>query len=303
VQKNNKEISQRSQLLSLTSLTSQEFMSLLEEFDTLWQQQHQHLDLKGAARKLPKFKEHASMSLKGSYDKLMFVLIYLKQNPTQQLLGYLFGMSQGKVSQWLRLLLPLLAKALDRHKVLPSRCSHHLYATLRVLAGCILVLDGTERPVPRAVDYQLQQEFYSGKKNRHTIKNNLIIDKDKNVLYLSPTVEGSQHDKALADEMDLFFPPGVSLYQDLGFLGYQPEHVTVIMPVKKPKGGELTQQQKQFNKEVAAQRVIVEHVIGSIKRLRSVAEKSRLRIEGIYDQLMLIAVGLHNLRLTHRNLS
>lgn len=92
------ELSHR-QLLSLTSLKIKEFMAVLAEFDKLWQQYHQYHDLKGAGRKMPKFYEHAGISLRGSHGKLLFVLSYLKQNPTQQYHGAMFGMSQGKVSQ------------------------------------------------------------------------------------------------------------------------------------------------------------------------------------------------------------
>lgn len=49
-------------------------------------------------------------------------------------------------------------------------------------------------------------------------------------------------------------------------------------------------------------RVTVEHAICVIKRLRIVQEKIRLRIEHIYDTTMLVASGLHYLRIHYRNL-
>ena len=85
-------------MLSLTSLTAAEFFHLLAVFDGLWQRYHAHQDLKGASRRIEKFTEHGSMSLKGSTSKLFFVLVYLKQNPLQSYHGFCFGMSQGKVS-------------------------------------------------------------------------------------------------------------------------------------------------------------------------------------------------------------
>ncbi|WP_224996996.1 hypothetical protein [Cesiribacter sp. SM1] len=64
-------------LLSLTSLRAEEFMAVLSEFDKLWQQYHCYHDLKGKKRSLPKHNEHSDISLKGSHDKLLFILIYL----------------------------------------------------------------------------------------------------------------------------------------------------------------------------------------------------------------------------------
>ena len=278
-------------------------MAVLAEFDKLWQEFHQYHDLKGEERRVPKFYEHADISLNGSHDKLLFVLSYLKQNPTQQYHGAMFGMSQGKVSQWLKLLLPLLQQALFRLQFLPSRDADKLYLSLKLLAGYFILIDGTERPIPRPVGNERQKHFYSGKKGCHTIKNNLIINKEQQVLYLSPTVEGKMHDKALAEEMELRFPQGGVLMQDMGFLAFDPGGIKIVMPEKKPKNKPLSREDKAFNQIISSMRVRVEHAIAGIKRLKIVQEKIRLRIEDIHDQVMLIAVGLHNLRRAYRNLS
>jgi len=286
------------QLLKLTGLEADEFFSVLAVFDQLWYQQHKHYDLKGQKRNMPKFKEHADISLQGSHDKLLFVLVYLSEHPSQQYHAALFNMSQSKVSQWLKLLLPLLEKTLSKMKLLPERNADALYQSLQLLAGYFILLDGTERPIPDRQEY-----FYSGKKGCHTVKNNLIINDKKQILYLSPTVEGKLHDKTLAQEMELHFPDRGILMQDLGYQGFKPEQATVVMPIKKPKGGKLTQQQKDFNKRLSSTRIAVEHAIGSVKRLNILQRKVRLRIEDVQDRVMLIATGLHNIRVANRNLS
>jgi hypothetical protein len=302
MQRNKEEENRYRQLLPLTSLTTREFMALLAEFDKLWQAYHLNHDLKGEARMITKFQEHAYISLRGSQEKLLFILVYLQQNPTQAYHGVIFSMSQGKVSQWLKLLLPLLEKSLHRLKMLPQKNADAFYLSLKVLAEYFILLDGTERAIPRPVDYERQKLYYSGKKGEHTVKNNLIINKEQQILYLSDTVEGSMHDKALADEMQLSFPAGGVLMQDLGFLGYAPDKVKVVMPEKKPKGQQLSSEDKAFNQLVSSMRVTVEHAISGIKRLRIVQDKIRLRIEDIHDRVMLIACGLHNLRIRYRNL-
>lgn len=289
-------------MLSLTSLTAAEFFSLLALFDDLWQRYHAHRDLKGGRRRIEKFSEHSSMSLKGSSQKLFFVLVYLKQNPLQCYHGFCFGMSQGKVSQWLKVLLPLLEQTLKRLQKLPCREPDHLYLSLRLLSEQVLLMDSTERSVPRSVDSERQKHEYSGKKGAHTYKNLLVSNQQNQILYLSPTVAGSMHDKALADEMELKFLPQQSLLLDLGFVGYQPEGAQTILPCKKPAKGELSAYDKLYNRVLASVRVRVEHVMASVKRIRIVKDRIRLKGELIRDQLMLIACGLHNLRIHHRNL-
>ncbi len=78
------------------------------------------------------------------------------------------------------------------------------------------------------------------------------------------------HDKKIADEADLVFEQTVELLQDSGFQGFGPANATVVQPLKKPKGKELSQEQKQQNKEKASERVVIEHAIGEVKVWRIV---------------------------------
>ncbi|MDR0758371.1 MAG: transposase family protein, partial [Tannerella sp.] len=93
-------------------------------------------------------------------------------------------------------------------------------------------------------DEEEQKSKYSGKKKRHTVKNAVIISCCCMVLYVSPTFDGRIHDKKIADTA-YRIPPGFTLAQDTGYQGYRPEGVRVIQPVKKPKGKEITAEQKQ----------------------------------------------------------
>jgi len=48
---------------------------------------------------------------------------------------------------------------------------------------------------------------------------------------------------------------------DSGFQGVQKQYVNIRLPHKKPKGGELTAEQKQENRELAKERVVGENGI------------------------------------------
>jgi hypothetical protein len=54
-------------------------------------------------------------------DKLLFILVYLKQAPTQEVQGSLFGMRQSKANMWIHLLHPVLNRALAQNGDLPKR--------------------------------------------------------------------------------------------------------------------------------------------------------------------------------------
>ena len=81
------------------------------------------------------------------------------------------------------------------------------------------------------------------------MKNLLLGDDSCQVAFLSDTYEGSCHDKRVADQTAYPLPEGSELLQDLGFVGFTLEGVEITMPHKKPRGGELSAEQKAENRE------------------------------------------------------
>jgi len=87
-------------------------------------------------------------------------------------------------------------------------------------------------------------------------------------------------------------PDEVSVEGDLGFQGLQNEFVNIHLPHKKPRGKELSQQQKQENREFSRQRVVCEHAHAGIKRYQAVSAIYRNRVPDFDDRLMLTAAGM-----------
>ena len=55
------------------------------------------------------------------------------------------------------------------------------------------------------------------------------------MVYLSPTVAGTTHDKQAADKAEIIYPINATLDKDTGFQGYEPERVLTTQPKKSPK--------------------------------------------------------------------
>ena len=68
------------------------------------------------------------------------------------------------------------------------------------------------------------------------------------------------------------------------------------MPHKKLPEREFTFSQNIYNQVLFPLRVVIEHAHSGIKRLRMVADTLRLRGEWPRDTVMVVACGLHNLR-------
>ena len=160
--------------------------------------------------------------------------------------------------------------------------------------------DATERPIQRPKDLETQKSHYSGKKKQHTLKNNLMITLESKVVLLTPSYQGRIHDKRIADATDYRLPSGSVLYQDSGFQGFRLPGINIIQPKKKPKGRELTVEEKENNRAISSIRIRVEHAIGGIKRYRIVKDKLRNSKIGFSDSVMETCCGLHNFRLNFR---
>lgn len=117
------------------------------------------------------------------------------------------------------------------------------------------------------------------------------------VIYLSPTYSGSVHDKKICNQENLTFTKEVQVFVDLGFLGLTSSTAQIIIPPKHKKNQTLSCEQEEHNKWVSKIRVRIEHTIASIKIFRKVKEKYRGRLYAREDSIMLVACGLHNLKL------
>jgi len=92
------------------------------------------------------------------------------------------------------------------------------------------------------------------------------------------------------------------VWLDLAFIGMDKDYpeASVKMPKKKPRGKELTDEEKAQNKAISGFRVRVEHAIAGIKRLRITIDKFRNKTDSCNDKAMLISCGLWNYHLKCR---
>jgi DDE superfamily endonuclease len=107
---------------------------------------------------------------------------------------------------------------------------------------------------------------------------------------------GPTHDFALYKQSKVEPHEGLELLADSGYQGLSKLHAKSRTPHKKPRGGELTDEQKRSNRELASRRVVVEHIIRSLKIFRILAERYRNRRQRFSLRFNLIA-GLYNYEL------
>jgi Helix-turn-helix of DDE superfamily endonuclease/DDE superfamily endonuclease len=206
---------QPKRLLALTGLARREFEEVLPAFAQAL------AEAQAGTKPKPKKRQRApgggrKPGLRTVEDKLLFILVYTKTYPLQVVQGELFDMSQSSANEWIHALLPVLTATLDALGVMPERTGGRAAQHERRHAEPRdLTIDGVERRRQRPKDPKIQAIHYSGKKKGHFDKNVLVVNtRSKRVSFLSPTLPGSVHDKALADHVDIQYAHDTTLRVD-----------------------------------------------------------------------------------------
>jgi hypothetical protein len=98
---------QSSEILDLTRLTMDEFTALVRPFEEAFLGYMAEWTLHGRRWQARRFTTDKHCPLPTTEERLLFILVYLKPNPTRLLQGRLFEMRQSKATQWIPVLLPV----------------------------------------------------------------------------------------------------------------------------------------------------------------------------------------------------
>ncbi len=139
----------------------------------------------------------------------------------------------------------------------------------------VVVMDVTETPIERPS--RRQRHFYSGKKRRHTLKCQIVIEQSTGRIICTFFGKGRRHDFKLFQASRVRFHPKTESLQDKGYQGIHKLHFNSRLPHKKPRGSQLSSTQKADNRALARRRVVIEQVNRCLKIFRILAERYRNR--------------------------
>ena len=206
--------------------------------------------------------------------RLMLTLIWLRIYPTYEVLGVFFDLDKSNICRNLKGILAALGKVTCYDIVWPDKTHRKLQMTeaMQAFPEVFAIGDGTEQPIQRPKDNEKQKAYYSGKKKRHTVQNQVVVAPNGEIIALSEDAPGSRHDLThlrVSEILDKLEAGDAAMF-DLGFLGVQNDRgdVVFILPFKRLKGQELTPEQKEFNRLVSRCRVVVENTLCHLKRFQ-----------------------------------
>lgn len=217
-------------------------------------------------------------------DKVMCVLIYYRTYITHPFLGYLFNLHNSNICRLLKKMEPLLAKKVTIKKD-RSMTSERI---LKILA------DVTEQPIQRPKSSKKRKKSYSGKKKTNTMKTEIVIEENGQILSVSKSHRGRMHDFRIRKQEKLLFKDSIK-YADSGYQGWQKLQSNVVIPHKKYRKKLLTEEQKEHNQKLASFRMRVENKIREIKIFKIMSNIYR-NFQKKYNMRFNIIAGLVNLK-------
>jgi hypothetical protein len=233
--------------------------------------------------------------------RLLVALLYWRQHWTMQSLAECIGCAESTVWNYIHEMLPYIRDTLPASLLeqWQQECDSvnraELERWLAELPEGELLVDTWEQPIPRPQDPEVQEAYYSGKQAEHTRKNQVIsLPKGVDIVDVAIGERGPRNDGKLFEQTQAELPEDLCFLGDKAYIGKR----NITIPYKKPPGGQLTQSQKEFNKQVSQKRVYVEHVIRVIKIFRIAKEEFRMRSR-MYEQVIGCICGLVRLRVQY----
>ena len=240
-------------------------------------------------------------------NQLLLTIIWLRLYPTNEVLGYLFGVSDSTASRILSRLLPLLEAAGKDTMRMPDpgrKRRKTLDTLLEETPELAVIVDSFEQRVQRSKERTEADAHYSGKKKQHTLKSQIAVNEESGeICDVSDSVLGPTADITLLKESRLLerLPEGVGAIGDLAYVGIaeaHPKHLGAT-PRRKPRGKDRPREDVCFNRAFSRRRIKVEHTIGRMRRYQCLSQSDRHHRQNHTPRVRAVA-GLVNRQIRSR---
>jgi len=290
---------------SFTGLSVQQFDNIYNEEITKRYDKHEIQRLSSAKRDIRERKIGAGRPFKLDLkDRFVMLLVYYRLYITYTLAGFLFDLDQSNICRDIQKIERLVRQCLS----IPQKI-YNITKRLRTLdevekyfPGFLAFIDCTEQQIPRPVDNKRKNVLYSGKKKRHTVKTQLMVNNHGIIIHKTDHKKGRRHDYDIYKENHPLIPKQVVSVFDLGYLGVEkdfPQQLSTL-PYRKKRNLDLSEEEKEYNKNHSKKRIVIEHAICRLKKYRILSDIFRNRLRK-YNRISDIVAGLVNYRIMNQH--
>jgi hypothetical protein len=165
-------------------------------------------------------------------ERFLMFLVYYRLYITYTLSGFLFDLDQSNICRDISFIEPLIKLCIPLPKKLYKRTKRRLRTIDEVeeyFPGFKAFIDSSEQDIPRPKNKRRRKSYYSGKKKKHTVKTQYMVNSEGTILLLHKTAHerGRKHDYEVFKNRHPITPPQVENVLDLGYLGVQNDFPTV----------------------------------------------------------------------------
>ena len=212
---------------SFTGLEITEFDVISKEIESKYDE-HERKRLSNRKRKRDVGAAGRPFKLK-LRERLLMLLVYYRLYVTFTLSGFLFDLDQSNVYRDISILEPLIKLCVPLPKKLykRSRRARTIDEVEGYFPGFKAFVDSTEQEIPRPKNKRRRKSYYSGKKKKHTVKTQFMVNSDGTILHKTGHDHGRKHDYEIFKNNHPTTPLQVANLLDLGYLGVQNDFPTV----------------------------------------------------------------------------
>ncbi|MDR1232478.1 MAG: transposase [Spirochaetaceae bacterium] len=132
-------------------------------------------------------------------------------------------------------------------------------------------------------------------KKRHTLKTQVIIERNSLQIIDVQEAKGSEHDfKIYKETIGKGISNSIPLDADLGYRGIKEYHSNSFIPKKSSKKHKLAKKERAYNKRLSRRRVVIEHINAKIKTFKCMSYPYRRHCRNRHFLRMTLICGIIN---------
>lgn len=249
--------------------------------------------------------------------RLIVFLQWLRFGQTYKDLGDSFHLHRCRVQSIITDLWTPMVNTLQTHFLPAKPQDYHPTRTFDNFPQAIGALDATLIRVTRPSNSIDAREYLSGKHRAYGIRLQVLTAPDGRCIHYGGTISGRRHDIILYEQSRLpleilttvtqgdgsRIPMRPAILADGGYAGIHTSYPEAIIPKRRRPNTPLRDEDREFNRLLSHDRVVVERFFGRLKGYWGILKRP-LRIDKVgVDGLLRILVCLTNLKIQDQPLS
>jgi len=220
-------------------------------------------------------KERPWPPILGLFRSVVVALTYMRRNRVQAELAETYAVSQPTISRAVTGVTPLIGRVLKKFVPTADELDDQTQ----------YIVDGTLLP---CWSWAARPELYSGKYKATGMNVQIACTLTGRLAWISDPIVGRRHDTYCLGESGvlLTLEPG-NWMGDKGYVGNQ-----MLTPIKKPKGRDLLDWEKEFNTQINKIRYVIEQTIANFKTWRIMHTDYRRPVE-TFPETISTVIALH----------